>query len=97
MRCCVPLRCLVLLCCWWLTRMRLLQNYGCSDPTSFFWQLSGKPYLGNVVISPHVYPPSVSFATQVRLGGLWACMKSGPSSCLSHSVAAQRRLQNCVS
>ena len=48
-----------------LTADMSLQRYGLSDATSFFQQLSGKPYVGNVVISPHIYPPTVSFATSV--------------------------------
>ena len=43
-----------------------VQDYGLSDAGTFFGALKDKPYLGNVVISPHVYPPSVSFAKAVR-------------------------------
>ena len=42
-----------------------VQDYSLSDAGTFFWALKDKPYLGNVVISPHVYPPSVSFAKAV--------------------------------
>ena len=33
----------------------------------FFSHLASKPYLENVGISPHVYPPSVTYASQVRV------------------------------
>ncbi len=37
---------------------------GMSNPSAFFNALFTKPYLNQVVISPHVYPPSVTGATQ---------------------------------
>lgn len=37
---------------------------GLSNPSSFFNTLLTKPYLNQVVISPHVYPPSVTGASQ---------------------------------
>ncbi|KAK9822481.1 hypothetical protein WJX81_000281 [Elliptochloris bilobata] len=37
-----------------------IQSQGLSDPNGFFTTLLTKPYLGNVVISPHYYPPSIS-------------------------------------
>ena len=33
---------------------------GASDPNPFFQSLMGKPYLNQVVIAPHVYPPSIT-------------------------------------
>ncbi len=48
------------------TDTTLIQQYGLSDPNTFFQTLLTKPYLNNVGISPHVYPPSVTYATQVR-------------------------------
>ena len=33
---------------------------GASDPNPFFQSLMGKPYLDQVVIAPHVYPPSIT-------------------------------------
>lgn len=48
-----------------VTDTSLIRQYGLSDPNSFFRTLLTKPYLNNVGISPHVYPPSVTYATQV--------------------------------
>ena len=36
---------------------------GLSDPNPFFIELLQKPYLSQVIIGPHVYPPSISQAT----------------------------------
>eukprot|EP00891_Asterochloris_glomerata_P009180 jgi/Astpho2/9180/fgenesh1_pg.00137_%23_8_t len=33
---------------------------GASDPNPFFRSLMGRPYLDQVVIAPHVYPPSIT-------------------------------------
>ena len=41
-------------------RRTIISQYGLYDPNPFFESLSTKPYLNNVVISPHYYPPSVS-------------------------------------
>ena len=49
-----------------VTDTSLIRQYGLSDPNSFFRTLLTKPYLNNVGISPHVYPPSVTYATQVN-------------------------------
>ena len=48
-----------------VTDSALIRQYGLSDPNSFFQTLAAKPYLNNVGISPHVYPPSVTYATTV--------------------------------
>lgn len=40
----------------------LLSQNGLSNPTAFFDALLSKPYVDQVVISPHVYPPSVTHA-----------------------------------
>ncbi|MBA2727273.1 MAG: cellulase family glycosylhydrolase [Parachlamydiaceae bacterium] len=42
----------------------LISANGLSNPKSFFDTLLTKPYLNQVVISPHVYPPSVTGAGQ---------------------------------
>ena len=43
-----------------------------NDPNPFFKALFSKPYLNQVVISPHIYGPSVSLATDNFSGpGLW--------------------------
>lgn len=50
----------------------LISQYGLSDPNAFFQALFSKPYLNQVVISPHVYPPSVTYASSNYSGtGLW--------------------------
>jgi hypothetical protein len=41
----------------------LVSSLGLSDPNPFFTALLGKPYLDQVVMAPHVYPPSISKAT----------------------------------
>jgi aryl-phospho-beta-D-glucosidase BglC (GH1 family) len=46
----------------------LIAEHGLSDPTSFFEALLEKPYLNQVVISPHVYPPSVTHAADNYTG-----------------------------
>ena len=51
-----------------------IASHGVSDPNRFFQTLLTKPYLGNVVISPHYYPPSISQASSgcahPRSGGM---------------------------
>ncbi len=48
----------------WLTggrpRRELIRERNLSDPNWFFQTLLHKPYLNNVIISPHFYPPTVS-------------------------------------
>jgi hypothetical protein len=47
---------------------------GLSDPNPFFTELLQKPYLSQVVIAPHVYPPSISQATsETQVCGAAAC------------------------
>ncbi|WP_068470682.1 cellulase family glycosylhydrolase [Candidatus Protochlamydia phocaeensis] len=54
------------------TDPQLIQQNGLSDPNPFFQALLQKPYLNQVVISPHVYPPSVTNASTNYFGpGLW--------------------------
>lgn len=48
-----------------VTDRSLISRYGLSDANVFFSALQSKPYLDLVGISPHVYPPSVTYATQV--------------------------------
>ena len=52
--------------CWgdgFVTDKTIIAANSISDPNPFFTTLSSKPYLNNVVISPHYYPPSISKAT----------------------------------
>ncbi|MDP1880662.1 MAG: cellulase family glycosylhydrolase [Parachlamydiaceae bacterium] len=42
----------------------LISQYGLSDPNPFFKELVKKPYANQVVISPHIYPPSVTYANK---------------------------------
>lgn len=51
-----------------VTDEKLIKKFGLSDPNPFFQALLHKPYVNQVVISPHVYPPSVTNATQDYLG-----------------------------
>lgn len=48
-----------------VTDAQLVSRYGISDPNPFFQTLLTKPYLNQVGVSPHVYPPSVTYASQV--------------------------------
>lgn len=45
-----------------VTNQALIQQNGLSNPNSFFQSLASKSYLNQVVLSPHVYPPSVTNA-----------------------------------
>ena len=57
--------------CWgdgFITDRQKISNTGMSDPNPFFIQLITKPYVYNVVISPHYYPPSISHATDRYTG-----------------------------
>ena len=42
---------------------------GASDPNPFFQSLMGKPYLNQVVIAPHVYPPSITNNPKLSASG----------------------------
>ena len=54
------------------TDSTLISQYGLSDPNPFFTALLSKPYVNQVVISPHVYPPTVTGASTNYTGsGLW--------------------------
>jgi aryl-phospho-beta-D-glucosidase BglC (GH1 family) len=54
------------------TDHNLIVQNGLSDPNPFFQALLQKPYANQVVISPHVYPPSVTGASSNYTGqGLW--------------------------
>ena len=44
----------------YITDATAIRIGGLSDPNPFFTALLGRPYLNNVVIAPHYYPPSVS-------------------------------------
>ncbi|MBA3237641.1 MAG: cellulase family glycosylhydrolase [Parachlamydiaceae bacterium] len=59
------------------TDENLIKQGGLSDPNPFFQALLHKPYVNQVVISPHVYPPSVTYATKDYVGkGLWNRLSS---------------------
>lgn len=54
------------------TNPQIISQYGLSDPNPFFQALLTKPYLNQVIISPHVYPPSVTHTSIDYSGtGLW--------------------------
>lgn len=50
------------------TEPMLISEHQLSDPTPFFEALLEKPYVDQVVISPHVYPPSVTHAAENYTG-----------------------------
>ena len=41
-------------------RREIIRERNLSDPNWFFQTLLERPYLNNVIISPHYYPPTVS-------------------------------------
>eukprot|EP00884_Botryococcus_braunii_P019613 jgi/Botrbrau1/6335/Bobra.0339s0042.1 len=41
------------------TNASVIEEYGVSDPNPFFKELLQRPYLDNIILGPHVYPPSV--------------------------------------
>jgi hypothetical protein len=54
------------------TNSQVIAQYGLSDPNPFFQALLTRSYLNQVVISPHVYPPTVTGASTDYYGtGLW--------------------------
>lgn len=57
----------------------LIQQYGLSDPNNFFQTLLTRPYLQQVGISPHIYPPMVSHAGQVKGAVVYAGSSSRKS------------------
>ncbi|CAL8461992.1 g1523 [Coccomyxa elongata] len=60
-----------------ITDPNLISQRGMSDPNPFFTALLSKPYLNNVVIAPHYYPPSISHATSQFTGpDLWNRMST---------------------
>ncbi len=70
----------------------IISARGLSDPNPFFSALLQKPYLSQVIIGPHVYPPSISMAqdeTQVR-----PCMRVACPSCLLVCLAG-RGVRHC--
>ncbi|MBP9743317.1 MAG: cellulase family glycosylhydrolase, partial [Burkholderiales bacterium] len=50
------------------TNSTVIQQNGLSDPNAFFTSLAAKPYLNQVVLSPHVYPPTVTNASNAYYG-----------------------------
>ena len=57
--------------CWgdgFITDRKKIDASGMSDPNPFFLQLITKPYVYNVVIAPHYYPPSISHSTACYTG-----------------------------
>lgn len=78
--------------CWgdgFVTDNATIAADGLSDPNPFFTSLLAKPYLNNVVISPHYYPPSVSDQTNGCACQVWPLpLTSGGSPSLSCLPAA---------
>lgn len=67
----------------------LISQKGLSDPNSFFTSLSTKSYLNQVVLSPHVYPPTITNATADYYG-------SGLYGRLSASFGTLAKTGYCV-
>lgn len=55
-----------------VTDPNIIRENGISDPRPFFDKLVKKPYVHRVIISPHIYGPSISKATEAYKGkDLW--------------------------
>jgi len=68
----------------------VISSRGLSDPNAFFSALLQKPYLSQVIIGPHVYPPSISMAKeeiQVRTLSIIPYLQCILSGYLLHSAA----------
>lgn len=70
------------------TDANLIASRGISDPNPFFQTLLTKPYLGNVVIAPHIYGPSIALLKSGYTGPeLWTTLTqtvgylNGPGYC----------------
>lgn len=50
------------------TNKTLISQSGLSDPNGFFTSVLSKPYVNQVVVSPHVYPPTVTNASSDYFG-----------------------------
>lgn len=65
--------------CWgdgFVTDASIIQKvHNMSNPSAFFQALHGTTFLNNVVVSPHVYPPSIANPAYDDLG-----FASGPNS-----------------
>ena len=46
------------------TDPQIISSRGLSDPNPFFSALLEKPYIDQIIIGPHVYPPSISMAQE---------------------------------
>ena len=46
------------------TDPQIISSRGLSDPNPFFAALLQKPYIDQIIIGPHVYPPSISMAQE---------------------------------
>ena len=46
------------------TDPQIISSQGLSDPNPFFTALLQKPYIDQIIIGPHVYPPSISMAQE---------------------------------
>jgi len=60
--------------CWgngFITDPTLIRAYSLSDPNPFFRALLGKPYLDRVIVSPHVYGPTISAAKKYDEAYVW--------------------------
>lgn len=61
----------------------VLRSTGLTDPRPFFNTLLGKPYLNNVALSPHMYPPSITktFNVSHSSGALLSAEHALEASC----------------
>lgn len=56
-----------------VTNSSLIKQYRLSDANVFSQALTDMPFLNNVIISPHMFPPSITYTTQAQTGAaLWA-------------------------
>jgi aryl-phospho-beta-D-glucosidase BglC (GH1 family) len=53
-----------------VTDKSIIKSTGIDDPNRFFQNLVSKPYKNNVIISPHIYGPSISLNTHASTGSI---------------------------
>lgn len=77
------------------TDPNVISSRGLSDPNPFFSALLQKPYLSQVIIGPHVYPPSISMAkeeTQVRT----VFNTVHTNACILHCIKDLKSYYRCI-
>lgn len=71
------------------TDSSIISSTGISDPNPFFSQVLTRQYVDQIIIAPHIYPPSVTGATAQSGQALWTL--------LSQSVGYLNQVGYCTS